>query len=134
VAKVNGGIAGPLPIFEFWGGVVGRMHASGMEVSLRLGWPLWELRDDGDGNELTIDRLFAVSELGLDGPFFELGRSGGSEEAGGGAVYQSGFQSCAPYHRDLRAHPPTDLVALTCRARCAAYEAEILFSASPPLR
>jgi hypothetical protein len=83
------------------------------------------------GNELTIDRLFAVSELGLDGPSFELGRSGGSEEAGGGAVYPSGCRSCAPHHRDLRAHPPTDLVALTCRARSAIMRLKFLLVSHP---
>ena len=40
----------------------------------------------------------------------------------------------APHHRDLRAHPPTDLVALTCRAGCAAYEAEFFVSELPPQR
>jgi hypothetical protein len=44
------------------------------------------------GNELTIDRLFAVSELGLDG-HRELGRRRGFEEAGGGAVYPPGYRS-----------------------------------------
>ena len=66
-------------------------------------------------NELGFDRLFAVCMLWQQGPFSELARSWGFEEAGGDAVYRSGCRSWASHHRDLRVHPPTDLAALTCR-------------------
>ena len=73
-------------------------------------------------NELGFDRLFAVCELGQV-PLGELARSWGFEEAGGDAVYPSGYRSGASHHRDLRVHPPTDLAALTCRVLGALGEA-----------
>jgi hypothetical protein len=46
-----------------------------------------------------------------------LVRRWGFEGVGGGAHYLPGCRSMASHHRDLRAHPPTDLAALTYRAR-----------------
>jgi len=64
-----------------------------MEVSCSAGKP--RVRG-GAGKatccELAFDRLFAVFELGLDGPSSELARRVRFEEAGGGALYQAGFR------------------------------------------
>ena len=80
----------------------------------------------GGGDELTIDRLFAFSELGLDGHHVRSVAGGDSRRRVAAQSINRAIGADAPHHRDLRAHPPTDLVALTCRARCAMCEAEIL--------
>jgi len=96
-----------------------------MEVSFSAGLAVSEQCSGGDGNELTIDRLFAVSELGLDGHHLRSVAGGASRRPVAAQSISRALGADAPHHRDLRAHPPTDLVALTCRARCAMYEAEI---------
>jgi hypothetical protein len=65
-------------------------------------------------SELAFDRLCAVGEPGL---------ARGGSAAGGVSRRQvaahsirRAFGAVAPRHRDLRAHPPTDLAALVCRA------------------
>lgn len=97
-----------------------------MEVSFaaRFG-RFFGVRPGGDGNELTVDRLFAVSELGLDGHCVRSVAGGVPRRRVAAQSICRAIGANAPHHRDLRAHPPTDLVALTCRARGAMYEAEI---------
>jgi hypothetical protein len=92
-----------------------------MEVSYRLGvrfagvvgWGRLGLSDEASW--LSIDYARCASRVWV-GPLCRLGRRRGFEEAGGGAVYRRAFGAVAPRHRDLRAHPPTDLAALVCRA------------------
>ena len=86
--------------FIFWLWALGAPLAGRLSVCFRSRHggipseqrPFFCFADGATCNELTIDRLFAVSELGLVA-IGEVGRRRGFEEAGGGAFYLAGYRS-----------------------------------------